>query len=83
MSKRRDGSQIGNLTFDHNSYQSRGQMRSDWGMLYIVGKKISRAIRYYPCALKIDLIWEKYERPKFWDNKSPSFGSHGESDIWM
>jgi hypothetical protein len=24
---------------------------------------------------KIDLIWKKYERLKFWDNKSSNFGS--------
>jgi hypothetical protein len=24
--------------------------------------------------LKKDFIWEKYEHPKFWDNKNPSFG---------
>ncbi len=56
MIKRGGGSQIGNLTPDHKSLESRGQMRFDWSMLYTVGKIFSSAIRYYPHTLKIDLI---------------------------
>jgi hypothetical protein len=47
MIKRRGKSQIGNLTPDHKSLERRGQMRSDWGMLYTIEKNILRAIRYY------------------------------------
>ncbi len=40
---------------------------------------------------KKNFIWERYERPKFWDNKRPSFGKiknpvlgiPRKSDIWM
>jgi hypothetical protein len=43
MIERRGGSQIENLTPDHKSLESKGQMRSDWGVLYTVGKIFSRA----------------------------------------
>jgi hypothetical protein len=49
-----------------------------FGMLYTVGKIFLRAIRYNPHISKIDLIWKRYERPKFWNNKSPNFGNLGE-----
>jgi len=45
-----------------------------WNVLYTVGKIFFRAINYYFCIFKTDLIWEIYEHPKFWDSKSPSFG---------
>jgi hypothetical protein len=47
MIKRRGRSQIGNLIFDHKSLKKKGQIRSDWGLLYIVGKIFSRAIKYF------------------------------------
>jgi hypothetical protein len=76
MIKRRGGSQIGNLTIDHKSLESMGQMSSDWNMLYTVGKIFLRAIRFYLFILKKkNLIWKIYEPPKFWDNKSPNFGT--------
>ncbi len=34
----------------------------------------SKVIRYLPKNFRKDLIWERYEPPKFWDNKSSSFG---------
>jgi hypothetical protein len=40
----------------HKPLESRGQINSDWGMLYIVGKIILRAIRYCPQIFKINLI---------------------------
>jgi hypothetical protein len=43
--KRRGESQIG--TPDHKFLESRGQMRSDWGVLYTVGKIFLRVIKYY------------------------------------
>jgi hypothetical protein len=43
--------------------------------LYIVRKIFLRATRYCLCTLKTDLIWKRYECPKFWDIKSPSFES--------
>jgi hypothetical protein len=33
---------------DHKSLESKGQMRSDWNVLYTVGKIFSRAIKYCP-----------------------------------
>jgi hypothetical protein len=75
MVKSRGGSQIKNLTPNHKSLESRGQMNSDSGVLYIIGKIFLRAIRYCHRVLKIDLIWERYENPELWDNKSPNFGT--------
>ncbi len=43
-------------------------------MLYTIEKIVSRSIKYCPQTFKINLIWERYEHPKLWDNKSPSFG---------
>jgi hypothetical protein len=45
-----------------------GSMRSTWSVLYTVYKIFSSHSHK-------NLIWEKYERPKFWDNKNPNFGS--------
>jgi hypothetical protein len=75
MIKRRGKSQIENLTPAHKSLESRGQMRSDWGMLYTIAKILLRAIRYCLCILKKNLIQKRYEHPKLWDNKSPNFGT--------
>jgi hypothetical protein len=52
-----------------------GQMRFDWSVLYTIGKIFSKAIRYYICTHKINLIWEIYKRPKFWNNNSLNFGT--------
>jgi hypothetical protein len=43
---RKDGSQIGNLTPDHNSLENKDQMRCNWGVLYTVGKIFLRVITY-------------------------------------
>jgi len=67
--KKKGRSQIGNLTSDHKSLEGKDQMRFDWTMLYTVGSIFSRAIKYYRCTFKIDLIWERYECQKIWDNK--------------
>jgi hypothetical protein len=50
--QRKGGNQIGNLTPDHKSFESKGQMKSDWSMLYTIGKIFSRVIRYCPQTLK-------------------------------
>jgi hypothetical protein len=34
-----------------------------------------KAIKYCPHVFQTCLIWERYERSKFWDNKSPNFGT--------
>jgi hypothetical protein len=74
MIKRRGGSQIGNLTSNYKSLESKGQMRSNWNMLYTIEKIFSKAIRYFLRILEIDFIWKRYERPKLLqDNKNPSF----------
>jgi hypothetical protein len=39
--QKKSRSQIGNLTPNQKSLESRGQMKSDWGMLYTVGKILS------------------------------------------
>jgi hypothetical protein len=73
MSKRRGGSQTRNFTPNYNSFESRSQMRSNWNTLYTVEKIFWRDIRYYACTFKKDLIWERYEHSKFWDNKNLDF----------
>jgi hypothetical protein len=75
MIKRRGKSQIENLTFDKKSFENRGQMNSDQGVLYIVEKTFLKTMKYSPCIFKIDLIWKKYECPKFWNNKNLNFGT--------
>jgi hypothetical protein len=67
--------QIGNLPLDHKSLERRGQIKSNWGLLYIVENIFLKAIRYCLRIFKNKLILERYERPKFWDNKSSNFGS--------
>jgi len=41
--------QIGNLTPYHKSLESRGEMKFDWGVLYIVEKVILKDIKYFLC----------------------------------
>jgi hypothetical protein len=50
--KKKGESQIGNLTPDHKSLESRGEMRFSWKVLYIVGKIFSRDIKYWFFTLK-------------------------------
>jgi hypothetical protein len=73
MIKRKGIYQIENLISNHKSLESKGQMRFDWNVLYNVGMIFSRAIKYYLHTLKKKLGLKKYERPNFWNNKSPSF----------
>jgi hypothetical protein len=68
-------SQNGNLTPNHKPLQSKDQMSSNWGVLYIVEFFLLMNIKYGPYIFKTNLIWERYERPKFWDKKSPNFGT--------
>jgi hypothetical protein len=56
MIKRRGGNQIENLTMDYKNLESKGQMKSNSSMLYIVGNIFSRDIRYCPHTLEKDLI---------------------------
>jgi hypothetical protein len=79
MIKRRIGNQIGNLILDHKSHCNMGQIIFDWGVQYTIGNIFSRARSYCPRMLKKYLIWEKYECPKFRNNKNPSFE---ESQFW-
>jgi hypothetical protein len=74
MIKKKGGNQNGNLTPDHKSLKSKGQLKSHWSVLYTVRNIFLKNIIYFLCIFKIDLIWERYECPKFWDNKSPNFG---------
>jgi hypothetical protein len=52
MIKRKGGSKIGNLTLDHKPLESKGQMSSDWGVLYTIGKIFLKAIRHCHCISK-------------------------------
>ncbi len=76
--QRRGGNQIGNLTPDHKSFKSKGQMKSNWNMLHTVGKIFSKAIKYFPCTLKKILLGQ--QDSQFWDSH---LGVLGKSDIWM
>jgi hypothetical protein len=44
-------------------------------VLYNLGKIFSQAIRFALAFIKKNLIWERYECPKFWD----PLGSSGEN----
>jgi hypothetical protein len=37
-------------------FESRGEMKFNWGVLYTVGKIFLKAIRYFPQIQKKDLI---------------------------
>jgi hypothetical protein len=45
-------SQILDLTPDHKPLENRGEMSSNWGVLYTIGKIILKIIMYHPCILK-------------------------------
>jgi hypothetical protein len=47
--QRKGQSQIGYLSPEHKSLESKGQITSNWGVLYIIGKIVLRAINYCPC----------------------------------
>jgi hypothetical protein len=63
--------QIPNLTPDHKPLESRGEMSSNWGVLYTIGKIFLKIIIYHPC-----ITWPK----KFgkgilaWDKACVDFG---------
>jgi hypothetical protein len=48
MIKRKGRSQIENLIPHHKALESKDQMKSNWGVLYTVGKIFLRAIIYCP-----------------------------------
>jgi hypothetical protein len=56
MIKRRGESQIMNLTLDHKSLESKGQMRFDWGVFYTIKNMFLKAIKYYLPIFKNDLL---------------------------
>jgi hypothetical protein len=49
-------SQIENLIPDHKPLENRGQMSSNWGVIYNVEKIFLNDIKYYLHIFKIDLI---------------------------
>jgi hypothetical protein len=56
MIKNRGGNQIEILIPNHKPCENKGQMSSDWDMIYKFGKIFSRAIIYCPHIFKIGLI---------------------------
>jgi len=74
MIKRRGKSKIENLTPDHKSFESRGQMRSNWSVLYTIGKIFWREIKYCPCTFKKKLIWKKMSIQHFETIRVPILG---------
>ncbi len=57
MIKRKGKSKI--ETLDDKSLESRGQMRFNWDVLYIVRNIFSKAIKYCPCIFNIDFTLKK------------------------
>jgi hypothetical protein len=57
MIEKRGRSQIGNLTPDHKLLESRGQMSSDWGVLYTIGNISFEGCKILPSNFqnKLDL----------------------------
>jgi hypothetical protein len=54
--QKKGGNQIPNLTLDHKTLKNKGQMKFNWGVLYVVGKIFLKSIRYCCCILKTYLI---------------------------
>jgi hypothetical protein len=49
-----------------------------WGLIgacYTPLEIYFQGSKKFPCTFKTNLIWERYEGPKFWDNKSFDFGT--------
>ncbi len=51
--------QIENLTPNHKPFKNRGQMNSDWGMLYIVGKIFLKSYKILPLHFQNRLYLKK------------------------
>jgi hypothetical protein len=49
-------SQFENLTPGHKPFESKGQISSNWAVLYTIGKIFLRAIRYCPQVFKKNFI---------------------------
>jgi hypothetical protein len=63
--QKKGGSQIGNLIFDHKPLESRGQIGSDWGMLYTIEKILFEGHRILPSHFQNKFHWRRYKHPKF------------------
>jgi hypothetical protein len=75
--QKKSNNQIGNLIPNHKPLESKGQMSSNWGILYIVGKIFLKAIKYYPRIFKINLIWDSnYSKGLRRCGPRVKFGSH-------
>jgi hypothetical protein len=64
-----------NLTLDHKSLENKGSIEVWLGHDIHYSKDIFKGYKILSSNFQNDLIWEKYECPKFWNNNSPSFGT--------
>jgi hypothetical protein len=55
-SKEKGRSQIGNMIPNHKPLENKGQMSSNWGMLYIIGNIFLSDIRYWLLIFKTYFI---------------------------
>ncbi len=60
--------------FDHKPLESKGQMNSNWGMLYIVGKIFLRAMKYCPQVSKNNWFEKDINIQSFGTTKVPFLG---------
>jgi hypothetical protein len=56
MIKRKGRNEIENLTPNHKPLENKGQMSSDWGVLYTIGNIFLKIKKYCNHILKKDLI---------------------------
>jgi len=64
-----------NWEFDSRSQilRNKGSNEVRLGRVIHHWKNIFEGYKILPLYSKKNLIWKRYERPKFWDNKSPNF----------
>jgi hypothetical protein len=74
MIKGRGRSQIGNLTPNHKPIEIKGQMKSNWGVLFTVDKIFLKAIRYCPHYLNIYLTEKDMNVQIFGTTRVPKLG---------
>jgi hypothetical protein len=75
MGKRRAGSQIGNLTPDHQKSEIDLFPTSELRVRYVVGKISARATSLVQTSLQSDFSVGSYELPKSRDSTRDSFGT--------
>ncbi len=75
--------QIGNLTPDHKSLESKSQMMFNWAVLYTIGNIFLKVIGYFLQIFKKYLISKNMRPQNFGTIIVPILGVPGKSDIKM